>query len=167
VTRDFATDPEVAADLILRARSERDATRTAGDGDHGYGWLPEQPDEYWPCRGCGRPVGMTASAIETAKVCNRKLVAEGQKPFRKHELAVCEPCRALERKAERERDQARAQSIAALCGELRRGVLPWREAAIADELRGLGVERPEQLIKQIANETKQAAPTTGARRKSL
>lgn len=166
MTRDFATDPEIAADLIARARSERDASRTAGEGERGYGWLPEEPAEHWPCRGCGKPVGMTPSAIETAKICNRKLRALGDRPFGKHELAVCEPCRAEERKAERERDRHRAQSIAALSNELRRGVLPWREAAIADELRGLGVERPEQLIRQIANEKRNAAPT-GARSKSL
>jgi hypothetical protein len=166
VTRDFATDPEVAADLIRRARSERDATRTNGDGGRGYGWLPEKPIEHWPCRGCSKPVGMTPSAIDAAKTCNHKLVASGQKPLAKRELAVCERCRAEERRAEQARDQQRAQAIAALTRELRHGALPWRVDAIADELRGLGVERPAELIKQIANERQASAPTS-ARRSSL
>lgn len=165
MTRDFATDPEVAADLARQAASLRDPTRTKGDGV--YDWRPPAILESWPCRGgCGEMVGMTAEAIDAAKVCNRRLAALGEKLLSKRELAVCEPCRAEERKAERDRDRARAQSIAALSNELRRGVLPWREAAIADELRGLGVERPEQLIKQITDEKRNAAPT-GARSKSL
>ena len=167
MSRDFATDPEIAADLDRRARSERDASRTRGEADHGYGWLPEQPDEFWPCRGCGKPVGIPPSAIDAARQCNRKLVAMGQKPFRKHELAVCGPCRAKERLAERERELQRGQAIAALTRELRHGVHPWRVDAIADELRGLGAD-VEQILREVAqaNESKQA-PANGARRKSL
>lgn len=166
MTRDFATDPEVAADLSFRARSERDAARTRGESamDHGYEWLPEQAVEHWPCRGCGSPVGMTPSAIETAKICNRRLIAEGQKPFTKRELTACDPCRAKERRAEQERDRQRAQSVAALTRELRHGVHPWRADAIADELRGLGANAGE-ILREVANETKHAP--SGARRKSL
>ena len=39
------------------------------------------------------------------------------------------------------------------------------ESAIADELKALGADT-RQIIRE-ASETKQAAPTTGARRKSL
>lgn len=164
MTRDYPLDPEVAADLALRDRTERDTTRTRGDGT--YDWRPPAILESWPCRGCGELVGMPAEAIDAARTCNRKLVAAGDKPLSKRELAVCEPCRARERIAERERDQRRAEIVAALTRELRRGVLPWREAAITDELREMGVDGAA-LIKRLANETKQAAPTTGARRKSL
>jgi hypothetical protein len=164
MTRDFATDPEIAADLLRQAASLRDATRTKGADV--YDWHPPAILESWPCRGCSTPVGMTAEAIDAARVCNRKLAARGDKLLSKRELAVCDRCRADERIAERERDQARHQAIAALTRELRHGVLPWREEAIADELRGLGADAG-QILREAAqaNETKSKA--TSARSKSL
>ena len=126
--------------------------------------LPETPVEHWPCRGCDQPVGITQSALEIAEICNQRLVAAGLEPFTRRELACCDPCRAEERAAERAKERASSESIAALMREVRRRVHPWRRTAIADELRGLGISNPEQLIRE--NETMQA-PTSGARRKSL
>lgn len=161
---DFATDPEIAADLIRQARSERDKRRTRGEGI--YDRVPEPVVETWPCRtGCGARVDMTASAIEQVALANRALVSRGDQPLTKREVMLCGACRAVEHARGVERDRDRAASIAALTRELRRGVFPWREAAIADELRGLGVEKPEELIKQIAIENRTAP--TGARRTSL
>lgn len=162
MTRDFATDPEIAADLERQARSLRDATRKGADYDR----KPEPVVETWPCRtGCGARIDMTASAIAIVADANRKLVERKDRPLSKREVMLCIDCRALEAKAATERDLQRAHAITALTRELRHGVLPWREAAIADELRGLGAD-VGQILRDAANDRATAAPT-GARRKSL
>jgi hypothetical protein len=171
--RDF--DPEVEAD---RQRRESAPTPPAIEElQHNdprlrrlaalYDHKPEPVVETWPCRtGCGARIDMTATAIATAREWNLKLQDQGAPALTKRDVMLCSDCRKLDAQRAVAESIARAQSIAALSNELRRGVLPWREAAIADELRGLGVERPEQLIKQITDEKRNAAPT-GARSKSL
>lgn len=171
MTRDFAPDPEVEADRRRRDSAPDPAPIDDMQPDDPrmrrlnamYDWRPPAILDNWACRGCSTPVGMTAEAIDAARTCNRKLIAAGEKPFTRRELAVCEDCRAKERIVERKRDQDRTASIAALMREVRRGVHPWRRTAIADELRGLGIQNPSELIRE--NET--MAPTNGARRKSL
>jgi len=164
VTRDFATDPEVAADLARQAASLRDSTRKGADYDR----KPEPVVETWPCRtGCGARIDMTATAIALVADANRKLVARGDKPLAKREVMLCADCRASWGAAATEKDRQRHQAIAALTRELRHGVLPWREEAIADELRGLGAD-VGQILREAAqaNETKSKAQTS-ARSKSL
>ncbi len=171
MTRDFAPDPEVEADR-RRRESAPDAAPIddmAPDDPRSvrlaalYGWKPPAIVENWACRGCGEPVGMPQEAVDAAKTINRKLIAAGDKPFTRRELACCDPCRAKERVAERAKERADSESISALMREVRRGVHPWRRTAIADELRGLGITNSEQLIRE--NETMQAP--SGARSKSL
>jgi len=89
MTRDFATDPEVAADLIRRARSERDASRT---GEMSFG-NPAIVD-HWPCRKrCGAMVGVTEAAVHAFETNNRKLVDMRMEPMGKHEVMWCPDCK--------------------------------------------------------------------------
>ena len=171
--RDYPLDPEVEAD---RRKRESAPPEVAIDDtayseprlrrlEALYGWRPPEIIEHWPCRGCSTAVGMTAQAIDAAKIFNRTLAARGEKPLTKRELAVCDGCRANELEAERARAGARHQAIAALTRELRHGVLPWRESAIADELRGLGADA-DQILREAAQANENTAPTRG-RSKSL
>lgn len=52
----FEEDPEVIADLQLRASSERDGSRTRGAGV--YDWKKAGDVAWWPCRGCKSLVGV-------------------------------------------------------------------------------------------------------------
>src|SRR5689334_9979099 len=107
VTRDFATDPEIAADLIRRARSERDPNRTRE---------PANPFgapaivEHWPCRGgCGAMVGVTREAIEALEVHNRQLLAQRESPISKAKVMWCPRCKARDdelRRMQRETGEA-------------------------------------------------------------
>ena len=161
--RDFATDPEIAADLVRQARSLRDTTRKGADYDR----KPEPVVETWPCRtNCGARVDMTATAIARVADSNRLLVGRGEKPLSKREVMLCPDCRASEAAAATERDRQRSHAIATLTRELRHGVLPWRESAIADELRRLGVDARE-LIRRINAERATNTGATSARRNSL
>jgi hypothetical protein len=96
--RDFATDPEVAADLDRRARSERDKSRT---GSPMFGIV-----EHWPCDGCGAMVGVGQLALDTRDALNRELARRGEHPIPKR--AKCDACAARDReRAQAERDLAK------------------------------------------------------------
>ncbi len=92
MTRDFATDPEVAEDLIHRARSERDRDRT---GEFTFG--DATVVESWPCRTrCGEMVGVTAAAIFAFDTNNRRLEKLRERPMGKHEVMWCPDCKRLD-----------------------------------------------------------------------
>lgn len=100
MTRDFATDPEIAADLIRRARSERDADRT-GEFTFGDATIVE----HWPCRkGCGALVGVTEAGLHAFETNNRKLVQMRLQPMGVHEVMWCPDCKRVD-------DTARAAAL--------------------------------------------------------
>jgi len=92
MTRDFATDPEIAEDLIRRARSERDTDRT---GEFSFG--DAAIVESWPCRkGCGAMVGVTSAALFALETNNRRLSMMRQPPIGKHQVMWCPECKSAD-----------------------------------------------------------------------
>lgn len=66
-------DPEVLADLQLRASSQYDSTRTRGAGV--YDWKKPNDVAQWPCKRakCRKPVGVTQEAVDRFEDMNRIL----------------------------------------------------------------------------------------------
>lgn len=101
MTRDFATDPEIAADLVRRARSERDPSRTR-EASNPFG-APTLV-EHWPCRGgCGLMVGVTREGVDAFAAMNCELRRRREPEVPKHKVMWCPKCKA------RDDDLARAQ----------------------------------------------------------
>ena len=172
MNRDFATDPEIAAELDRQARDRRASQRAQQEAAAAASPTPvvdgRRIVERWPCRGgCGDLVDMTADAIDYVRNANRALRARGEQPLSKREAVCCSVCRATELVARREADRKRFDGIAALLRELRFGAAPWRTEQILAELRGLGHDT-RGLLERIADQrAQQAGAPKGARRTSL
>lgn len=91
MTRDFATDPEVLADLRTRESSERDSSRSR---EARYDWRPAAIVEHWRCKGCGALVGVTRQAVETREVFNARLKSRGEAELAKDKIVFCPSCKA-------------------------------------------------------------------------
>ncbi len=87
-------DPEVVADLQLRAYSQNDRSRTRGEGV--YDWKPPADVAQWKCRTppCKVFVGVDADTVEQWEMFNRELKRRGEKPIASHEVMICDSCRA-------------------------------------------------------------------------
>lgn len=132
---DDESDPEVAADLALRAASERDTTRTRGHGVYGYVQPPTV--EHWPCRGgCGVMVAITQEALHAAAVHDRELARRREAPIPRAKCVFCDKCRALGVDIAAERNRKHVDALAELVRELKASPGP-------------GVERERQLIHNI------------------
>lgn len=84
-------DPEVEADLRLRASTEHDHTRARGPAPM-FG-APKFAAE-WPCRAkCGAMVQVTEAAVETWRMFNSTLRKRGEEPIEAEKIVFCTPCR--------------------------------------------------------------------------
>ncbi len=88
-------DPEVLADLELRSATERDKTRSRGNGV--YSWQRPVIVARWPCRNvkCRAPVDVTQDAIDHLAMCNRWLAQRNEPPIATSEVVMCLACREL------------------------------------------------------------------------
>jgi hypothetical protein len=83
-------DPEVVADLRLRAASERDRTRTGPVATYEAAAVVA----HWPCRACRQPTELTETGADRFTFFNRALVARGEAPIDTGAVLFCGACRA-------------------------------------------------------------------------
>ncbi len=87
-------DPEVVADLRLRASSMFDRTRTGAEPK----WERPRFVAEWACRNkaCRVRVAVTQDAVDQLALCNRWLRDRGETPLiHENEVMVCDTCRVL------------------------------------------------------------------------
>jgi hypothetical protein len=91
-------DPEVVADLKLRAYTERDRSRT---GSANYDWSKPVIVTQWKCRTppCKTFVDVTEDTIERWEIFNRELARRGEGPIASHTVLRCDQCEADTRAA--------------------------------------------------------------------
>lgn len=98
-------DPEVVADLQLRAATEHDSTRSRPTT---LRFEPSVTVRLLPCRNgkCRKPCELTEDGQARIAQFNRILLARSDQPLNEHELLVCDECRALleSHKADRNRE---------------------------------------------------------------
>jgi hypothetical protein len=88
-------DPEVVADLRLRAYSERDSSRARVSEHHLATFRPDDPVAEWKCRNpnCARFMPVTQEAIDRLDDANRHWPKKaGQPPLKSYEVAMCDAC---------------------------------------------------------------------------
>jgi len=114
-------DPEVIADLQLRAYSQHDRTRTRGDGV--YDWKPAPSVTQWKCRTppCKVFVGVDADTIEQWEMFNRELVKRGERPIASHDVMRCPSCEAELAKIQPLRLRKRVERMADVIRQLKDG----------------------------------------------
>lgn len=82
-------DPEVVADLRLRAATERDRSRTGPVLLHQAAAVVA----HWPCRACRQPTELTEAGADRFEAFNRVLRARGEEPIATGAVLFCDSCR--------------------------------------------------------------------------
>lgn len=127
-------DPEVVADLKLRAKTTYDKSRTGGAD--AYDWREPATVAAWCCRTktCRAPVRVTQDAVDMLATMNRLAKARGFERIREDEVMFCTVCEVAMRK-ERERIASRLSEVLS--------------KAIVEIKKGPGDERERELIKKL------------------
>lgn len=143
-------DPEVVADIRLRAATEHDGTRTRPSK---LAWSPPAIVDRWPCKtGCGAMVDVPIDAVHALEVFNAQLKRQRERPIAPSQIMVCAKCKVvlLEQEAEEKRTRTErvAHHVAALSAS--HGP-PTEERGILEQLKRWGHPDPEGLAKAIAD----------------
>lgn len=142
-------DPEVLADLRLRASSQHDRTRT-GAGT----WSPPKIVDRVPCRNrCGAVVAWTAEAEDTFQTFNRQLAARADAPLDKTRIMFCARCEAEGRAQRATGLRGLHAKVAEAIRELKNGCEPDRERELLAKLSKAGhpdVKGLEQWLREKA-----------------
>lgn len=154
MTRDFATDPEVAADLDRQARTEADRSRTRETSTV----IDSTTAATWPCLYCKTAVPVPRTAVEMRDTFNRALRARGQRPL--EDTAVCSSCYAREEARRVELGEAARTRCAQLVRVITEGSVPPADSPIVRELRKLGHPDVDGLLKSL-RERKSPGSTRG------
>lgn len=167
-------DPEVVADLKLRAYSEHDRSRTRGDG--AYDWCPPVVVTQWKCRtpACKVFVDVNAETVERWEIFNKRIRAAGEKAIASHEVMWCSACVNLHSAAQSQLLRKQVDRMADVIRQLKAGepVIRWRsksgdhtgnEAEALIALKRWGHPDVEGLSAVIADK-RNAAPAKRERR---
>lgn len=113
----YELDPEVVADLALRARTEHDSSRTRTAN---YAWSRPQIVAAWKCRrpGCNELVGVTEEAMHTIEVWSRELARRGEQPIDTARIVFCDACEVKLREALPDKRRAEVDRMAHVIRQL-------------------------------------------------
>jgi hypothetical protein len=126
-------DPEVVADLQLRARTERERT-----GNREARWTAPVFVSEWSCRSCRELVPVTAEAVENWKMFCRMLAARNEAPIRTGEIVFCDRCRAEFRRTAPDRRRGQVDRMRPVIVRLKRSSNPEEERELIKQLEAYG-----------------------------
>ena len=121
---DFEPDPEVVADLRLRASTERDTTRSAKPPEY----VPPTFVAKWRCKtpGCGALVDVTEESMERLAVFNGRLRSKAEAPLDPHSIVFCADCEQRNDAAQSERRRREVDRMAIVIRGVKSGQFPLR-----------------------------------------
>lgn len=154
-------DPEVLADLALRASSEHDRTRTRGEGV--YDWAPLVGVGVWACRrpGCQGHATVYQPNLDALDVFNRRLASKGEPPLDVTKILYCDGCWAEYKRTAPERRRGQVERMAVAIRSLRESNDPERERELLDSLEKWGHPDVPGLVAAIRE---RRGATSGKRR---
>lgn len=128
-------DPEVLADLQLRASSERDRSRSRSDGN--YSWSPPSIVGKWRCRNphCKSLVDVPEPAMERFCAFNELLRRRGEEPLDRDKILFCPSCEAEFRRVAGDRRRERVERMRSAIVELKATRDAERQRELLDQLR--------------------------------
>lgn len=90
---DEELDPEIIADLRLRAATERDASR---ERPTSLRFEPCRTVRTLPCREptCRKPCELSETGAARIMQFNRRLISLGEQPISEYQIMICPECRA-------------------------------------------------------------------------
>jgi hypothetical protein len=150
---DDEVDPEVQADLALRAETMRDRRPAS---THLYGWTTPVDVSAWPCRGgCMRMVGVTEDTLDYKAQMDRMLKARSEMPLERDKIVFCEECRASLRKTAADLNRKQVDKLAAIIRELKEPHIDGtRERELLENARKLNHPDVDGLIQALAEQRK-------------
>ncbi len=113
----FEEDPEVVADLKLRAYSEHDRSRTRGDGV--YEWKPPADVTNWMCTRCGTMCGVPEEALHAIEVFDRRLKSQNESPLDRKKIMWCDKCRIVRAEYASRLNRKQVDTLATVIRELK------------------------------------------------
>jgi hypothetical protein len=113
-------DPEVVADLKLRAYSMRDRSR---NGEANYDWKLPTIVAKWKCRTppCKTFVDVPEDTMERWEMFNGHLKARGEQPIASHEVLWCESCLEQHRKIRPDKLRRQVERMASVIRQIKAG----------------------------------------------
>lgn len=146
-------DPEVRADLQLRARTERERTSVTPV------WTPPKIHSKVPCRGrCGSTCEWTEDAEERFQIFNRELERRNEAPLDKTKIVFCLACAAVGADAAAKRNRKMVDAVGDIIRELKAGTDAAHELDLLHKLEKAGHPNIEGLKQWLVeNKTKNSA----------
>ena len=146
-------DPEVLADLELRAASLRDPSRSRKEAR----WDPPIVVGTWRCRTCASAVGVTAEAAQRVAIFDAILGRRGEAALDTDAVMFCDPCRGKHTRLAALRRREEVDRLALAIRELKACDDDVRQRELVKQLEALRCPDLEGLVHAV---TKRAASKT-------
>jgi len=165
MTREFEVDPEVIADLKLRAATEHDRSRSRPTS---YAWTPPKIVGAWHCKNprCRVLVDVTEETMERFCMFNAHLRRRGEDPLEPSKILYCDSCIVEYKRTAPDRRRGQMDRVAVAIRQLKESGDSSRERDLIAQLEEWGHPDVTGLVQAIT-ERRAAASGTGTRRKSL
>jgi hypothetical protein len=165
MSQDFETDPEVIADLALRRASERDPTRTRGEGI--YDWKPSIAVGVWACRNprCSGLASVFQENVDAVAVFNAHLAQLGELPLDETKILWCESCLAEYKRTAPDRRRGQVDRMAVAIRALKESDDAERERDLIANLDAWGHPDVLGLVSSIRE--RRAAESGRGRKRAL
>lgn len=125
-------DPEVVADLRLRAATMRDTSR----GSDPYDWKPPKlVGGQLLCRTCKIPVAVTEDTIERWWMFNGILRKRNEQPIAPDQIVFCDECVVEHKKHSADTRRREVDLLASMIRQLKETDDPQRERELIAQLR--------------------------------
>jgi hypothetical protein len=140
-------DPEVLADLQLRARTVRER----GGQSRGATWHPPTFVDKWPCRNpqCRKPVEVTAETVDRYQVFNGELSKRGEERMDFRAIVYCDPCRDEFQRTAAGRRRGQVDRMALVIRQVKASKNPEGETAAIAQLKAWHHPDVEGLIQAV------------------
>lgn len=148
MSREFEPDPEVIADLKLRAHTEYDRTRSRPAA---YVWNPPKIVGAWKCRNaaCKAIVDVPDDAMEQFCMFNAELRRRDEDPLDHSKILYCSDCLAEYKATASQRRRGQVDRMAVAIKQLKESGDATRERDLIAQLEQWGHPDVEGLVKAI------------------
>lgn len=144
----YDEDPEVIADLQLRARTVRERGGNANIPTY----TPPVTVADWQCRGgCGSTVGVTQDAIDRLEIFNRQLARKSEAPLDPNRIVFCDACKARGSSKAGESNRNKVDRLAGVIRQLKASKGPEQERELMLQAEALGHPDVPGLVQAIRN----------------
>ena len=145
-------DPEVVADLRLRAATERDDSRSRLTPAQLLAWKPDAPVAQWHCRhpSCASLVDVTQEAVDTLATMNGRLRSLGEREIPTDAVMLCEPHRNLMHRILEEKHGEQRVELAECVKRMRQSPAPRNEHDLIKRMTALHHPDVTGLIESLA-----------------